>query len=264
MLEDAARLRLLRSIEARMHAFGSDDDEFAGLDLALVDGADQVEGTGFGGEDDGVGAMRGLSGNASHDQRTEAARVARGEDAVGRQHHQRKRAFEAAQRVGHGVGQRLLARARDQVHDDFGVAGGLEDRSGLLQLRANFEGVDDVAVVRQGDLALVALHHDGLRVQQRRVAGGGVARVTDGKRAGKASQDVGVEDVGDQAHRLVQLQLLAVGRGDARRFLPAMLQGVQAQVSELGRLRMAVDGHHATFFAKLVGCNIHGSPDRRR
>ncbi len=129
MLEDAARLRLLRGVEARMHAFGSNDDQFARLDLALVDGADQVEGAGFGGEDDGVGAMRRLSGNAAHHQRTEAARIARGKDAVGRQHDQRKCAFQAAQRIGHGVGQRLLARTRDQVHDDFGVAGGLEDRA---------------------------------------------------------------------------------------------------------------------------------------
>ena len=245
-----------------MHAFGADDDQFARLHLALVDRADQVEGAGLGGEDDGVGAMRRLARDASHHQRTEAARIARGEDAVGREHHQRKCAFHAAQRVGHGVGQRLLARARNQVDDDFGVAGGLEDGALLLQAGANFQRIGDVAVVRQRDLALVALHHDGLRVEQRRIAGGGVARVADGQRAGKLRQHVGGEDVGDQPHGLVQLQLLAVGRGDARRFLPAMLQRVQAEVGELGGLGMAVDGHHATFFAQFIGCNQHRSPDR--
>ncbi len=99
----------------------------------------------------------------------------------GREHNQRERAFQPAQRVGHGVGQRLLARTRDQVDDDFGVAGGLEDGALLLQLGANFQGIDDVAVMRQSDLALVALHHDGLGVEQRRIAGSGIARVADGQ-----------------------------------------------------------------------------------
>ncbi len=251
-----------RRIKARVHAFGSNDDQLTGLDLALVDGADEIEGAGFGGEDDGVGAMCGLAGNASHHQRPEAARIAGGEDAVGREHHQRERALDAAERVGHGIGQRLLARARDEMHNNLGVAGGLEDRSGLLELAAHFQRIDDVAVVRQGDLALVALHHDGLRVEQRRIAGGRITRVSDGKRAGDAGQRVGVEDVGDQPHGFVQLERLAVGSNDAGRLLPAMLQGIQAQVSQLGGFRVTIERHHATFFTQLIGQDFHCSPDR--
>ena len=73
---------------------------------------------------------------------------------------------------------------------------------------------------------------------------------------GSSRQDVGGEDVGDQPHGLVQLKTLAVGRGDARRLLPAMLQRVQAEIGELGRFRMAVDGDYAALFAKFVGCNV--------
>ena len=69
------------------------------------------------------------AGNAAHGQRPEAARIAGGKDAVGREHDQRKSAFHAAQCVGHGFRQSLLARERDQVHDDFGVAVGLENRA---------------------------------------------------------------------------------------------------------------------------------------
>ncbi len=105
-----------------------------------------------------------------------------------RHHDQRKRAFDAAQRVGHGFRQRLLVRLRDQMHDDFGVAGGLENRALALQPCADFMRIDQVAVVRQRDHALVALHQDGLRVEQRGVAGGGVARVPDGQRAAEASR----------------------------------------------------------------------------
>ena len=68
-------------------------------------------------------------GNASHGQRTEAARIARRKNPVRTDHHQRKRAFDAAQRVGHRFRQSLFFGERDQVNDDFGVAVGLEDRA---------------------------------------------------------------------------------------------------------------------------------------
>jgi len=45
-----------------------------------------------------------------------------------------------------------------------------------------------------------------------------------------------VEDLRDEAHVLVDQQLLAVGGGDARRFLAAVLQGVEPEVGELGDL----------------------------
>ena len=47
-------------------------------------------------------------------------------------------------------------------------------------------------------------------------------------------------------------QRLAVGRDDARRFLPAMLQRVQPEVREVGGLRMAVDAEHAALFMEAV------------
>ena len=102
VLEDAARLLERGGVEARVNAFGADDDHLAGADVALVVGADEVEGAGFAGEDDGLGAAVG-GRDAAHAERTEAAGIAGGEDAVGGGHDQRERAFDAAQGVGHGV-----------------------------------------------------------------------------------------------------------------------------------------------------------------
>jgi hypothetical protein len=45
-----------------------------------------------------------------------------------------------------------------------------------------------------------------------------------------------VEDLGHEAHVFVNEDLAAVARGDARGFLPAVLQGVEAEVAELGHL----------------------------
>ena len=72
------------------------------------------------------------------------------------------------------------------------------------------------------------------------------------------------EDIGDQAHRLVHVQRHAVGADDAGGLLPAMLQGMKAEVGERGRLRMSVDGDYAAFFAKFVRCSGHVSPHARQ
>src|ERR1700734_780867 len=135
MLKDAAGLRLLRSVEARVHTFLADDHKFTRLHFALIIRANQIEGTGFRRKDDAVGAMCSLAGNAAHHQWPETARITRGKNAVGGEHDERECALKTAERISHGVRQRLLPRARDQVNDDLGVAGGLEDRTRLLQLR---------------------------------------------------------------------------------------------------------------------------------
>ncbi len=47
-------------------------------------------------------------------------------------------------------------------------------------------------------------------------------------------------------------QALAVGRNDARRFLPAMLQRVQTEVGKLLRFGMGVDCDDAALITKFV------------
>ena len=124
-----------------------------------------------------------LGGNASHGEGAEAARIAHGKNAVGTDHHQREGAFDAAERVGNGFGERVFAGLRDQVHDDFRVAAGLENRTLRFHTSANFSGIGQIAVMRKRNHAFVRLHHDWLGVQQSGVAGGRVPRVPDGKSA---------------------------------------------------------------------------------
>ncbi len=200
VLEDAAGLRAGGSVEARSNALRTDDHQFTRLHVALVGRADQIEGAGFGSENNGVVLLARLGGNPAHGQRAEAARIAGGKDPVGADHDQRERAFHAAKRVGNGIGKGLLPGKRDQVNNYFGVAVGLEDRSLALQPAANFRCVDQVAVVRQRDGAFIRLHHDGLGIEQRRISGSGVPRVADGERAMQPGENVFGEDVGHQAH----------------------------------------------------------------
>jgi hypothetical protein len=50
----------------------------------------------------------------------------------------------------------------------------------------------------------------------------------------------------------VLAQVLPIGSNDARRFLSAMLQRMQSEISELLGLGVGVDSNYATFFAEFV------------
>jgi hypothetical protein len=156
------------------------------------------------------------------------------------------------ERVGDGVHQRAGAGVGDELDDDLGVGGGLEVGAVALQAGAHIAQVDQVAVVGDGDQPLGGVDADGLGVEQRRVAGGGVAGVADGHLAGQLGENVVGEDLRDQAHALDVGQMLAVGGGDAGRLLAAMLQGVEAEIGLAGGVGMAVDGDYAALFAELV------------
>jgi len=47
-------------------------------------------------------------------------------------------------------------------------------------------------------------------------------------------------------------QPMAVGRNHAGAFLAAVLQSVKAQIGQLGRFRMTIEGEHPTMIVELV------------
>ena len=75
----------------------------------------------------------------------------------------------------------------------------------------------------------------------------------DGDVALHRGQRLLVEDLADQAEVLEHQHLGAVGDGDTRRFLAAVLQRVQAVVGEFGNLfTRRPDPEYATLFAGFV------------
>ena len=116
------------------------------------------------------------------------------------------------------------------MHHNFSVAGGLEDRTLLLEFLADKMRVDQIPVMGKRDHALVAIHSNGLRIEQRGVAGGGVAGMADRDPSGKPRQHLFGEDVSHQAHGFVRVEPSFVGRNNAGRFLSAMLQGMQSEI----------------------------------
>ena len=73
----------------------------------------------------------------------------------------------------------VIGWLREQVQDDFAVGGGLENGAFAFEFVAQDIGVDQIAVVRDRDLAAHAIDHERLRVLQRARAGGGITGVPD-------------------------------------------------------------------------------------
>src|SRR5438309_3697335 len=138
------------------------------------------------------------------------------------------------------------------MHDDFGVAVGLEDGAAMLELAAPLGGVGEVAIVAECDLTLVAVDHDRLSIKQSFVAGSGVARVTDGQTARELRKHTRLENLFDFAHRAVNVQLLAVTGNDARRFLAAMLQRVKTEIGEVRGFGVTEDAEDTTLVVKMI------------
>src|SRR2546421_364622 len=96
------------------------------------------------------------------------------------------------------------------MDDNFGVAVRLENRAAMLELAAPVGGIGEIAVVAERHFALVAIDHDGLRVEKSFIARGGITRVADGSGAGKFVQNVGCENFFDFAHGAVGVEFVAV------------------------------------------------------
>src|SRR5262245_28726869 len=130
------------------------------------------------------------------------------------------------------------------MQDDLGVAARLKDRSAADQFFPQLARVHQIAVVPDGDLSVRAIDEEGLRVLELAVARGRVARVADRDVAGQRGERLLVEGVSDLSHRARRAKLFTVSRRDARAFLAAVLQRVQAEVGEIGGLRMSEDSKH--------------------
>ena len=208
MLEDALRKRPVRRVTLAGDAFRSHDHHLAGLHIAHIDGIDQIERAGFRGEN--VRRSAAAEFQLPHRERPEPLRIARHDDPVLRQKDQRKRAFQLQQRFPQSARERFFARVRHQMEDHFGVARCLENGPARFEIGAQFRGIGDVAVVRHRDPALVAMHRKRLGVALHRIAGGRIARMADGERAGQFLKDGVGENIRHVPHRFLGMDQFTV------------------------------------------------------
>ena len=112
----------------------------------------------------------------------------------------------------------------------FGVCGGIEGAVPFIpELVLQLEGVDDVAIVCDGQLTVLAVNQKGLSVTEFAAAGGGITGVANGHVTGQWIEVWLSEYLGDQTHLGVDYNVLAVGGGNPCALLPAVLQGKESK-----------------------------------
>ncbi len=152
---------------------------------------------------------------------------------------------------------RGLAGARHEVEDHLRVGGRLADGAVAHELLAQRQAVREIAVVGHREAAAVELGEEGLHVAQHCFAGGGVADVADGGRAGEAlDHPLGGEVVAHEPVPALRVEGAPVEGDDAGRFLAPVLQGVQAERRDGGGVRVAEDAEDAALLAKGFGFEV--------
>ncbi len=116
----------------------------------------------------------------------------------------------------------------------------------------------------EGHAAELEVGEQRLNVADDGAAGGRIAHVADGDGAGEGADDAAAaEIVADEAERLVAVEMLAVVADDAGRFLPPVLQGMEAE-RRCGRgVAMAPDPEDAALVVKMIVVSLVRDPGRR-
>ncbi len=233
-----------RNEETASHSAAVQGHDLAGGNIAEIGGADGVEGAGLAGNHPGA-----LLGPADA-QGTESIGIAGGLQPIGKQKQQRVSPLQMAEDMAEGIGLVLVRGLGQQVDDDFGIVGGLEDRPVGLILIAKEGRVDQVAVVSQGNRAVREFAHEGLGVDEGARSGGGIADMADGEGIAQPLQDAVVlaENAGDLSHAGVALDAIAIAGGDPGGFLAPMLKAVQSEIGFFHGFRIPVDSEDPAFF----------------
>ena len=227
----------------RVCAIFVENQHLAIFHVAYMLGADDVEGASFRGED------RAAIELAEH-QWPDAERVARADQLLVGQADEGIRAFEHAQAFDEAINEAVAMRARDQMQNHLGIGGRLHHGAFAHQLAAQRQSVGEVAVMTDGEAAGIELGEQRLHVAQNGFAGGRIADVTDGGVARQAVDDLTARKrVADETKAPFGMELLAVEGDDAGRFLAAVLQRVQAERGDGGRIGVAENAEHPAFFA---------------
>ena len=108
--------------------------------------------------------------------------------------------------------------------------------------------------MRDGDAATGEIGKHGLDVAGDRTAGGGVARVPNRLRAFQlfGMRAVLSEHIADETRMTFGNELRAVVSDDARRFLSAMLERMQAEHRQRAGVGVSEHAEHSAFFVESI------------
>ena len=172
--------------EEALHPVAVDDHHLAVLDVADEFRADDVERAGLRAEDRAAVEL------AKH-QRADAERIARADQLLVGQRHERIGAFDLGQRLDEAVDDPGPARAGREQQHDFRIGGRLADRAAADQLPPQRQPVGQIAVVGDRKAAGLEFGEQRLDVAQDRLAGRRIAHMADRRSPGRRSMVAALE-----------------------------------------------------------------------
>src|ERR671912_738580 len=133
------------------------------------------------------------------------------------------------------------------MHQHLGVARAGEDGASLDQIPFDSIGVDEIAVVSNGERSAAGVRIAWLRVGQHRAPGGRIAGVAHGYITGQPGQSLIVKVLRDEPHPPMGASYsVAVDGHYSSTLLPPVLEGVQSEVCQPGCIRKSRDAYDAT------------------
>ena len=156
VLKDAEGLACGREGELGAEPALIDDHDLARLQIPDEFGADQVKGACLRGEHPGIVHL-------AQGERAEAVGIADTDDLVLSHDDEGEGSLKSAERPDRAA-HRVVGLGQ-QMEDDLAVDGGLEDGTAALEFGAQGGGIDQIAVVGDGELAACRVNAERLRVE---------------------------------------------------------------------------------------------------
>ena len=104
----------------------------------------------------------------------------------------------------------------------------------------------------QGERSLGVVHQKRLGVFDVGLPRSGIAVVPDGDAALEFGDALFRKNIGYEPHADLAVHPVPIGGHDARAFLSSVLQGVETEIRQVGRLGMSVYPEDAAFFFRMV------------
>ena len=143
------------------------------------------------------------------------------------------------------------------MKDNLGIGGRLHHGALVHKVAPQLDAVGEVAVMPDSETAAFEFCKQRLHIAQDGFAGGRIAHVAHRGRAGQAVNHFAPgESVTDQTETTFRVEAFAIEGDDAGCFLTSVLEGVQTERGDGGRVRVAENAKHPTFFTQAVGVGI--------
>src|SRR5436309_4718881 len=244
-LEHTRTRRLWLQRGTRSDAAPVDHHQLSRRDLPDELGSDHVEGAGLARQNVRLAAL-------PKAKRSESPRIAQTDELLPREDHEGVRPLAPRERLrNHSLDLGRLGPS-DQMQDDFGVAGGLEDGALRFELVSKRDRVHEVPVVPEREHPLAKIDDQRLRVAKQGAYLRGVPVVADRDVTLQGIQHGSREHIGHEAHRLVVMEFDSVGRDDPGALLPTVLERIEARVRQSGRVLGSPDAEDSAFLVQAI------------